>query len=221
MPPKVNNNEISQIKPFQHQPPVSKPKAQLAKQKPAIDQTAVATRRWESSVFGTQQKDRLERLFGAGTAGLSTANDVRLGKATANANKAFADTYVREWNALKNPSGITNPPKNMVDVSSRAETAYRTSLKNQGFTPSDVRGTSVVKAADFLRSGAKTSGDFTTLSPKQIQNRLTNNTDAKYFVRVLDSKYLGSRGFSAVKGNKSAHLGCDSGRIKRCEARHL
>jgi hypothetical protein len=78
----------------------------------------------------------------------------------------------------------------MVEVSLRAESAYRASLAREGFTPLDVRGASVVKAADFLRAQSQTNGDFTTLSPQQIQQRIAANQETGYFVRILDSSHL-------------------------------
>ena len=159
MPPKIGNDEFYKIKPFQL--PVKKDvQIKPDEKKNVIPNSANATRLWESNHFGAQQKGRLERLFGAGTAGISTANDIRLARATNNANNAYAAAYASELNALKNPTLSANPPKNMIEVSSRAENAYRTSLANQGFTPSDVRGISVIKTADFLRSQANVGGEF-------------------------------------------------------------
>ena len=189
MPPKIGNDEPFRIKPFQL--PVKKDaQIKLNEKNTVIPNNANATRFWESNTFGAQQKNRLERLYGAGTAGISTFNDIRLARATNNANQAYNATFTSEWNALKNPSLSANPPKNMVEVSARAENAYRASLSNQGFTPSDVRGISVIKTADFLRSQATTGGDLTTLSPSQIQQRIAGNQETNYFVRILDSNHL-------------------------------
>lgn len=203
MPPKIENNELNRIKPFELPPKKDAP-VKPNEQNNVIPNTSGETRRWESNIFGAQQKDRLERLYGAGTAGIGTFNDIRLARATSNANKAYADTYAKEWNALKNPALSANPPKNMIEVSQRAENAYRTSLANQGFTPSDVRGASVIKTADFLRSQANIGGDLTTLSPAQIQQRIAGNYETNYFVRILDSNHLG-KGDSRLSRQESPH----------------
>ncbi len=104
--------------------------------------------------YGNQQKDRLERLYGAGAASIATMRDLRLAVATKKANWAFARTYQNEIKALGNPTAA-NAPKDLIEVSRRAETAYRAELTKEGFAPLDVRGTSVVKTADFYNLSRK------------------------------------------------------------------
>ena len=146
----------------------------------------------EVNLLGTQQRDRLERLYGAGAAGLSTMRDIALERSTNRANRAYFETYQSELSSLRDPSKTTNPPTSMIDVANRAETAYRTTLANDGFTPADVRGQSAIKAADYLRSQSRIPGDFTTLAPGQIRDRIGSNTNSDYFVRILDGRYLSS-----------------------------
>lgn len=190
MAPRVENNEANRVKPYEPPPPVEQPKPNNP---PVVtERNSVLTRQSDLRFYGNQQRDRLERLYGAGAAGLSTMRDVALTRATQNANAAYTQTYLREWDALKNPATSVNPPTNMVEVSLRAENAYRASLAREGFTPLDVRGASVIKAADFLRSSAQTNGDFTTLSPSQINQRIAANQENGYFVRILDSRHLSS-----------------------------
>ena len=190
MAPRIENNEANQVKPYEPPPPVEKPK--INNPPVATERNSILTRQSDLRFYGNQQRDRLERLYGAGAAGLSTMRDVALARATQNANTAYTQTYQREWDALKNPSTAINPPANMVEVSLRAENAYRASLAREGFTPLDVRGANVVKAADFLRSSSQTGGDFTTLSPSQINQRIASNQETGYFVRILDSRHLSS-----------------------------
>nr|MDQ3323975.1 hypothetical protein [Acidobacteriota bacterium] len=189
MPPKVegqNNNYI-----HRHQPIEKKPvKANVP---PPEDKSGVSSRRSEMNLYGTQQKNRLEKLLVPGLAGVSAfrdVRDIRLTASTVKADNAYQETYLRERNALVNPASAANPPKSIVEVSRRAEAAYSAALNKDGFTPLDVRGASVVKAAEFLRFQAKTGGDFTTLSPETIRQRIGANQETKYFARILDQKHL-------------------------------
>jgi hypothetical protein len=159
---------------------------------PTVNPNPLFSRRSDFNFFGTQQRDRIERFYGAGASSMSTFGDVRLTNATRDANWAYARTYRQELNALTNPSTSVNPPTNLVEVASRAENAYRAELGKSGFTPFDVRGTSALKVVDFLHSEANRTGNFTTASPSVIQNRLSSGEQANYFVRVVESKYLTS-----------------------------
>ena len=155
----------------------------------------------ELNLYGNQQKDRIERLYTAGLSGLSVSRDirdVRLAEATINANQAYRNAYSAEQrafiNSMKSIKAGTGPiagaPRDMVDVSRRAENVYAESLRRSNFTPLDVRGISVVKAAEFLRTYAARNGDFTTLSPRAIQQRIDLDQPTDYFVRILDRRYL-------------------------------
>lgn len=166
---------------------------------PIIAANPFFSRQSEFNFFGTQQRDRIERFYGAGSSAVSTFGDIRLANAARNANWAYARTYRQELNALKNPSSSLDPPTNLVEVANRAELAYRTELNRQGFSPIDVRGTSALKAVDFLNLEAFRGGDFTTPSPSVIQNRLLSGEQPTYYVRVVESKYLNSPGATFSK----------------------
>lgn len=156
---------------------------------PPVEETNLL-RQSDFSLYGDQQRNRLERFLVPGLSGLSVSRDIRdfrLAEATIRANNAYTATYQSELNALANPAVSPNPPGNIVEVSTRAETAYRQTLSEAGFTPLDVRGISVVKAADYLRSQSVIRGDdFTTLSPSAIQQRIATDQETRYFVRILD-----------------------------------
>lgn len=187
MAPKVEQNRTNRTH-FHDNPPRRAVKPPVVS-KPPTDEGSAA-KRADLTAYGNQQKDRIERLYGAGAASVSTMRDIRLAGATKQANRAYARTYQNELKALGDPASSANPPKNLIDVSLRAETAYRTELGKEGFTPSDVRGTSVVKTADFLRTEAKRPGDFTTLSPSQIKARVAAGEQPQYFVRVMEKSRL-------------------------------
>ncbi len=203
MPPKIDPTKVNQQQPVLSRPPVKKTVKPIPQPLPKVDssKTFAATRKSDLSNYGTQQKDRIERFYGAGAAAVSTARDMSLGIATNKANAEYKRVYNSELNSLSNPTGSPNSPKNVIDVAQRAESAYRTQLQKAGFTPSDVRGTSVVKAADFMRSQAKVPGDFTTLSPQALKAQLAGGEQPKYFVRVMDKNYL-SDPKSSFSGSK-------------------
>ena len=159
---------------------------------PVVVPNPFFSRQSEFNFFGTQQRSRIERFYGAGASSVSAFNDIRLANATREANWAYARTYRQELNALSNPASSTNPPANLVEVATRAELAYRAELGKQGFAPLDVRGTSAFKAIDFLNLEAARNNNFTTPSPSVIQNRLLSGEQPTYFVRVVESKYLNS-----------------------------
>lgn len=174
-------------------PPPPPPPAEPARtpQQPTTT-TDRSQRLAEVNLLGTQQRDRIERLYGAGAAGLSTMRDLALERSTNRANTAYFETYQQEVANLRDPSRTTNPPATMIDVANRAESAYRSTLASDGFTPLDVRGQSAIKAADYLRTQARIPGDLTTLAPFQIRDRINSNTNSDYFVRILDGRYLSS-----------------------------
>lgn len=207
MAPRIEpNNGTNEVQKPRVEPQVEKPI--VKPETPPIgdaDKTSPLARQNDLQLYGANQRDRLERLYGAGIGGMSAMNDVRLARATNNANNAYTQTFQSELNKLSNPTTSVNPPRNLIEVASRAETAYRTELGRAGFTPSDVRGSSVIKAADFLRSQANNPGDFTTLSPQTIRDRIAGNQPTDYFVRIMDKNYLSDAG-SRLSNPNSPHV---------------
>jgi hypothetical protein len=203
MPPKIGQNKVNNQQPVHNHPPVKKTKKPDPQALPKVvaNKTSDTTRKSDLSNYGTQQKDRIERLYGAGASAVSTARDIRLENATTKANYAYARTYQDGIKNLKTPGSTTN----LFNVATNAETAYRTSLGKSGFTPADVRGTSVVKAADFMRSQAKVPGGFTTASPDVIKQRVAAGEKPQYFVRVMEKSRL-SGANSTLSNPKSPHV---------------
>lgn len=202
-PPKVEEKKIYQL-------PLELPKPEL----PPVSADPLPAentffRQAEFYLYGSQQKNRLEQYQANGLFGLSVSRDirdVRLAQATIRANDAYQQTFTAEKNALLDPSLSANPPRNMVEVTQRSEAAYVESLRQIGLKPSDIRGISVAKAADFLRTYANMNGDFTTLSPAVIRQRIANNQPTNYFVRVLDQTHLDRTGINAqFSRDKSPH----------------
>ena len=192
MAPKIEQNQTNRIHYYDDQAHKNAPKHNIEPPIPSkspVDNHGIV-KRSELTEYGKQQRERLERLYGAGAASLSAIRDVRLAAATKKANWAYARTYQNGIKALDNPALSSNPPKDLIDVSRRAETSYRAELAKEGFKPSDVRGTSVVKTVDFLRSEANKAGGFTTASPSEIKQRLVSGEEPKYFVRVMEKSRL-------------------------------
>lgn len=207
MIPKVGQNHVEQAAP-QNNGARKKEAPPAPPQQPNVEtraDNAGNTRKAAVAAYGGQQKDRIERLYGAGAAAASSLRDVRLAAATEKANAAFGKTYQSELNALRNPATSANPPKNLIDVSRRAETAYRGELAKQGFAPHDVRGTSVVKTADFLRAQAAKPGDLFASSPAEIRSRLAAGEQPQYFVRIMEKSRLTSPD-SHLSNPKSPHV---------------
>lgn len=150
--------------------------------------------------YGQQQKDRLTAIaYGAG--GNSAFRDVQLPKAARNANRAYEQTFNKELAKFadytaKIKSGASVPnydgAKTYLEVTGRAENAYRAELRRGGFNASDARGTNVFKAADFLMSRANRSGQLTALSADQIRARVAGGDAPNYLVRLVEPKYMDS-----------------------------
>lgn len=206
MAPRIEPNTVNEIQKPRVEPKVEKPVVKTETQPLGdADKLSPFSRQNDLQIYGANQRERLERLFPAGTAGMGTFNDIRLARATNNADAAYTNTFNAELGKLSSPTTSVNPPKNLMEVASRAENAYRAELAKSGFTPSDVRGSSVFKAADFLRNQANVPGEFTTLSPQTIRDRIAGNQPTDYFVRIMDKNYLSGAG-SKLSGPGSPHV---------------
>lgn len=150
--------------------------------------------------YGQQQKERVAATaYGVG--GASALRDAQLYKATAKANAAYQQTFERELQKfadysakVKNSETVADyqGAKNYVEVATRAEKAYRGELQRGGFAASDVRGRSVLKAADFLQSKPNRTGELTSLSAEQIKARIAGGDKPSYLVRLVEPKYMDS-----------------------------
>ena len=206
MAPRIEPNVTNEIQKPRVEPKVEKPVVKAETQPLGdADKLSPFSRQNDLQLYGANQRERLERLYPAGTAGMGTFNNIRLARATNNADAAYTNTFNAELGKLSSPATSVNPPKNLMEVASRAENAYRVELAKSGFTPSDVRGSSVFKAADFLRNQANIPGEFTTLSPQTIRDRIANNQPTEYFVRIMDKNYLSGAG-SKLSGPGSPHV---------------
>jgi len=174
-----------------------------------VNNALPTTRRGELQFQGQQQRDRIERLYGAGAASVSMMNDVRLISATTKANKAHQQAYTKELAAFEayKKGGATDPSytgaKSYIEVTQRAAAAYRAELQNAGFKTSDVHGSSNVKALDFLNSESNRPGDLSTLSADQVRQRVQNGEKPTYLVRLVQNKYTDS-GDAKLSGKSSA-----------------
>lgn len=181
-------------------PPVEPKKVepQFRVEPKADNELSPTSRLGELQFRGQQQRDRIERLYGAGAASVSTMNDVRLITATVKANRAHRQTYAAELAAYEayKKGGGSDPTytgaKSYIEVTERADAAYRAELHKAGFTSADVHGSSNVKALDFLNNEANRPGGFSTLSADQVRLRVENGDKPTYLVRLVQNKYIDS-----------------------------
>ncbi|MBC7796467.1 MAG: hypothetical protein H7Z37_06320 [Pyrinomonadaceae bacterium] len=211
MPPKINRLQPPPQPPKPIEPP--KPKVVIPPTIAKPQQNGEATLKSGVQLYGEQKRDQIERLYGAGAAGISLLNTVGLAKAataTENANNAYKQTFNSEFDKFSqyaakvqdNKQDVADgkPPrhdvsnydgaKNYIEVTRRAETAYRGELSKAGLRPSDVNGTSAVKALDFMTAEANNRNGLSSLSGDQIRARVQNGENPTYIVRLVENKYL-------------------------------
>ena len=192
---RIENDGVKRVVPYAQ--PKIEPKPQPKIERQTFDNSG-ATRKGEVRFQGQQQRDRIERLYGAGAASVSTMNDIRLMTATTKANNAHRQTYNKELAAFEayKKGGAVNPnytgAKSYIEVTQRADAAYRAELGKAGFRPADVHGNSNVKALDFLNVEANRPGNLSTLSADQIRSRVQNGEKPTYLVRLVENKYMDS-----------------------------
>lgn len=97
-------------------PPPPPPREPVRTPTQPVTTTDGSQRLAEVNLLGTQQRDRIERLFGAGAAGLSTMRDLALERSTSRANRSYFETYQRELANLRDPARTTDPPSSMIDA---------------------------------------------------------------------------------------------------------
>ncbi|MGI8554875.1 MAG: hypothetical protein ACR2LT_00745, partial [Pyrinomonadaceae bacterium] len=192
---RIENDRVKRV--VHHAQPKVEPKPK-PKVEPQTFDTSGASRKGELRLQGQQQRDRIERLYGAGAASVSAMNDIRLITATAKANNAHRQTYNKElavFEAYKK-GGATDlnykGAKSYIEVTQRADTAYRAELSKAGYRPSDVHGNSNVKALDFLNIEANRPGNLSTLSADQVRQRVQSGEKPTYVVRLVENKHMDS-----------------------------
>ncbi len=192
---RIENDGVKRVTNYTQPRVEPKPKSKV---EPQTFDNSSATRKGEVRFQGQQQRDRLERLYGAGAASVSTMNDIRLMTATAKANNAHRQTYSRELAAFEayKKGGATDPnytgAKSYIEVTQRADAAYRAELGKAGFRPADVHGNSNVKALDFLNIEANRPGNLSTLSADQVRSRVQNGEKPTYLVRLIENTHMDS-----------------------------
>ena len=203
---RIENDGVKRVVPYAQ--PKIEPKPQ-PKVEPQTFDNSGATRKGELRFQGQQQRDRIERLYGAGAASVSTMNDIRLMTATTKANNAHRQTYNKELAAFEayKKGGAVDPnytgAKSYIEVTQRADAAYRAELGKAGFRPVDVHGKSNVKALDFLNIEANRPGNLSTLSADQVHLRVQNGEKTTYLVRLVQDRFISS-GDSKLSGKDTA-----------------
>lgn len=220
MPPKINRLQPPPQPPKPIEPP--KPKVVIPPTIAKPQQTGEATLKGGVQLYGQQKRDQIERLYGAGGAGISLFNDIGLIKATSSANSAYKQTFNSELAKFSQYSARVGenaqdvkdgkPPrhdlsgydgaKNYIEVTQRAENQYRGELQRAGFTPNDVHGTSTIKALDFLNAEANSTNPLSTLSADETRARVQNGEKPTYIVRLVENKYVSSPDARLAAPNK-------------------
>lgn len=199
MAPRVENQNqcklYDPLKPFelfpqpQQQPPVIPQKPQIPADKPL-----------SYGVYGDQQRDRLERLLGAGAAYSSNNLYGFRGKAFQDASLAY-HRVMQE--GLKNFSA--NPDLAQLTRQARAE--YENVLKSRGISPQEAPNFSIVNQLNMLDAESSRTGGFYTLDSKTMQTLVASEQNPKVFVRML---WTGERNaksnFRLAIDNPDAHL---------------
>ncbi len=176
MPPprKIGNEDIFRIKPFELPKPPPKP---LPKQLP-LDRFSPIGRRNDLQTYGNQQRDRLERLLPAMTAGASNANFAFRGQAFREASIA----YHRVIN-----EGIKNfaAGGDTIRLTEQAMTEYRNVLGRYGVKPSESPSFSIANADNFLRSESTRNGGLFTLDQNAVRNLAQSGETPQYLARMI------------------------------------
>jgi hypothetical protein len=214
----------AQKKPVANNTPVAKT--------PTFTNTTATTKRASLQMYGNQQKDRIERFYGAGSAAASASKDAGIYRATNAADKAYNQSYQSDLAtykakvdpeakavSIKNGNDKVKPsdyreavanlkakgykgPENLVQIAKNAENAYNQELGKWSVKPSDVRGTSFAKAVDLINSEAAKPGNFNSLSGDAIKGRIAKGEQPKYFVRIVDKNYMNGSGGQLSGGGK-------------------
>lgn len=185
----------------------TRPKIELKQKVEPKTSDVSGARRNELRMQERQNRDRIERLYGAGGASVSTMNDIRLITATTKADKAHQQTYQKELAAFEayKKGGATDSDytgaKSYIEVTQRADNAYRAELQKAGFGSADVHGNSNVKALDFINAEANRPGNLSILSGDKVRLRVQNGEKPTYVARLVQNKYTDSG--DAKLSNKS------------------
>lgn len=131
-----------------------------------------------SIAYGGQQRDRLERLLGAGTAGMSNSIFAYRGK-------AFQDASIAYHRVMTN--GINNFDKSpdLDKLTKQAIGEYEKVLRQRGVNPSEAPNYSIVNQLNMLDAESSRSGNLFTLDHKAMKNLVSTEPPPKVFTRML------------------------------------
>lgn len=152
------------------------------------------------ALYGGQQRDRLERLFGSGTAFTSNYIFGYRGKAFQDASRAYH--RVME-NGLKNFDDAPDLDK----LTRQAISEYEKVLQSRGISPQEAPSYSLVNQLNMLDAESRRSGNLFTLESGAMKNLAASDQTPKVFVRML---WAGERNedsnFRLAIDDPNAHL---------------
>ena len=177
MPPIGDDNRI---RPNSFHSPRIEPKPQPTNQPQVTDtaQTNTAERRSNFQFYGSQQRDRLERLYGAGAAGMSNSVFAYRGRAFQEASLAYHRVIAAE---VKNFGAGSNT----IEITNKALAEYRRVLNSYGVKPGEAPSSSILNATDFLRSESTRAGNLFTLDGNAVRGLAATGETPQYFARMM------------------------------------
>lgn len=196
MAPKIEQNNqyklFKPVKPFDFLP---KPQV-----KPEPVKFVPIEKRADFIIQGTEQRERLERLLGAGTAGMSNAMLRYRGEAFQKASLAY-HRVMKE--------GLANSATpDLAKLTRQAVSEYEGVLKQYKISPSEAPSYSIVNQLNMLDTEASRPGDLFTLSSQQVKSLVAAGETPKVFVRMLKiGSYDADGKFTSFIDNANARLG--------------
>lgn len=195
MAPKVEKaNEFKFLEPF-------KPIEVLPKLPPAPQPIELpADKQMNFAIYGDQQRDRLERLFGAGTA--FTSNYI-----FGYRGKAFQDASLAYHRVMENGLKNFDDSPDLDKLTRQAIGEYEKVLQSRGINPQEAPSFSLVNQLNMLDAESRRAGGLFTLDSKAMKNLVSSEQNPKVFVRML---WTGERNedsnFRLAIDSKDAHL---------------
>ena len=185
-PPNKIDNDIFKLNLFRLPKFEIKPLPKVEK-KP-LDVLPSKNKQNEFKSYGDQQRDRLERLLPAATAGASSGNLALRGQAFREASLAYHQVMNEGINTF-------NGGSDTIQLTNQALAEYRSVLNSYGFQPSDAPNFSILNATDFLNAESTRGGGLFTLDQTALRSMAQNGERPQYLARML---YTGDKPISDI-----------------------
>ena len=151
-----------------------------------LDLTGFGFKRSAFNFYGTQQRERLERLIPAGTAGMSNSIFAYRGQ-------AFREASIVYHNVIADGAKNFGAGSNTIEITGRALIEYRKVLNSYGVSPSEAPSHSILNATDFLDAESVRKGGLFTLDKNVLHSFAQTGEQPKYLARMI---YTGDKPIS-------------------------